>query len=132
MKQMADCSTGILVYENVETRNLRGIDATTGVFVEVSAANVKGRFLSDVLAAVAMMVAQVHQDAFEANNTAQSITTCPPATTCCGSTTADNGDGDVQMAEVSSPIVVAAADEGTPRLRRTRRDRKPTRRLAEG
>ena len=129
---MADCSPGIIVYENVETRNLRGLDATTGVLVEVSVANVKGRFLSDVLAAVDIMVEQVRQDALGAGRAAQSITTSPPTRTNGGSTTADNGDGDVQMAEASTPSVIAISDEGTPRQRRNpRRDRKPTRRLAE-
>ena len=129
---MTDRSIGITVYENVETRNLRGIDATTGVFVEVSAANVKDKFLSDVLAAVDMMVEQVRQDALVASKTAQCITAIPPAATNRSNITTDNGDEDVQRVEVPSAKIVAVPDEGIPRLRRNpRRDRKPTRKIAE-
>lgn len=132
MELMANCSAGMIVYENDQTRDLRGIDATTGVIVEVSAADVKGKFLSDVLAAVDMMVEQVRQDALVASNTAQSITAIPPATTNRSSITTDNGDEHVQMAEAPSAIVVAVPDEDTPRLRRNpRRDRKPTGKIAE-
>lgn len=123
----------MIVYENVQTRDLRGTDATTGVIVEISAANVKGKFLSDVLAAVDMIVERVRQDALVTSNTAQSITTISPPTTNRGSRTVDDDGEDVVMAEAPIQVVAAVPNEGTPGLRRNpRRDRKPTRKLADG
>ena len=139
-----DYSGFTLVYNDSQTRDLRGIDELTGTHVELSAQQVKGKFLSEVLAFVDAEVDILHQgfsgpdhivtDTIAGDScsaTIQEITDTIAGDSCSATSQeiTDGDDEDEEMADAPSP---AAPVEPVQDVRRNpARTRKPTRKILE-
>lgn len=102
------------------------MDEITGSIVEVSAAQVKGKFLSDVLASVDRAVEQARYDYEAKDNGVQD-------TSEDGVATLVNAGAEVEDVEMeNAPSPAETVEESVPDVRRNpRRKRNPTRKFAE-
>lgn len=117
-----------LVYKNTQTRDLRGIDEVTGTHVELSAQQVKGKFLSDVLALVDAEVDILHQGASGTDHIVPDTVAEDPRS-ATSQRIIDADDENEEMAEAPPP---AAPVETIQDVRRNpARTRKPTRKIVE-
>ena len=116
------------MYKDTQTRDLRGIDELTGTQVELSALQVKGQFLSDVLALVDAEVDILHQGVLEPDNiVADTVTDDCRSAGAQGITNADDEDEDV----ADAPPPAAPAETIQDVRRNPARARKPTRKILE-
>ena len=117
-----------LVYKDTQARDLRGIDELTGTQVELSAQQVKGKFLSDVLAIVDAEVDTLHQRVLGPDHIVPA-TAAGNSRSARGQGTTDADDEDEDMGDAPPP---AAPAETIQDVRRNpARTRKPTRKMME-
>ena len=116
------------MYKNTQTRDLRGIDELTGTQIELSAQQVKGQFLSDVLALVDAEVDILHQGVKEPDNIVADTFT-DDSRSAGGQSITNADDENEEMVDAPAPTVTAETIQDV--RRNPVRTRKPTRKILE-